>query len=231
MIAVKSGKRDNQEDRHMFASNLFRKVEADYISLKIIYLQEPVYLLSTILTKQVELLEKSFKFYLAIHSTKVIGIRDIVDLGHNLEALREKCETYDVIFKSNTLKDITKCLNDKSGKFYQHLRYGSFRDIKGWTADIESIMKTIDEIYFYIIQNFDPLWVQVFTTHSLLKSIATQSKVTWKNKGLLRKAISNKNPHFKKYQLYCRKLDREIKILNQNIKDKFPCPLTVPSLK
>lgn len=147
MLKVTKKNKENDTDRHMFASGLFRKLEADYIALKVLIFLEPLYLAETILPKQIELLEKIFKFYIAIKTPNIKNIDDLIDLGHNLEKLRETCEKFNVIFGDVVLKNLTAPLNDRDGKFFQHLRYGSHKEIKGFSADPGSIMLLIDKFF------------------------------------------------------------------------------------
>ncbi len=216
---LKITKKNNETNRHMFASFLYRKLQADYISVKVIFFLEPTYLPETILPRQIEVIEKIFKFYIAMKTPAVNDVDDLIKFGHNLKKLREKCCIFDPIFADPDLTSLTASIDDAGGKFLQFLKYGSQKEIEGFSANIGSIMLLIDKFFFFVVQKFDSdsglAWCKIFTSNSWLKYILTESTIRWKNKALLQQAVSQNNPYIGAYKDYCDDIDMENEILNK----------------
>ena len=125
----------------IFGMGLRHHIFSDYACLKILSQSEGWSLMPTYAAIAIELVEKSFKLYLSFKERRNDALSYYSKkFGHNLEKLRQKSEYYNPIFSDERFKKITEPFNDRSGRFFQFIRYGSQETIDGYKINWSEVV-------------------------------------------------------------------------------------------
>ena len=216
-----SGKKD--KNWFMFAMGLSHHLFSDYISLKLISQLEPLTFAPTNFVCMVEVVEKSFKLFLAMHEKLDNALSHYSsDYGHNIEKLRARAEKFDKIFADKDVKQFTKPFDDKSGALYQHLRYGSQKVIEGFKTKPGQLIPIVDKIFYNCILHLEENDKKMINSSSSLYFMITKSQFDQSNnRELLLQFVQFNNPYYTEYVKYCETLEQERKkIINLIKKNK-----------
>lgn len=199
------------KDWFMFATGLSRHLFSDYISLKLIFQMETLAFAQTNLVGMVEVAEKSFKLFLAMHEKRENSLSHYsTEYGHNLKKLRGKAAEINSIFNDDDVKQFTKPFGDKRGALYQHLRYGSEKSIEGYETDLSLLIPIIDKIFFNCILRLDDQDKKMVNFLSLLQLLIVDNKFHQSNnRDTLLQAVMSNNPYFHEYEKYSWQLEDE----------------------
>jgi hypothetical protein len=222
MLQRKKASQKIEKDWFQFAAPLSLIVHSDYIALRLLYYLEPLTTAWPVLTKMIDVAEKSLKLYLTAQNKSVVALSDArSNYGHHIEKLRIESTNHNSAFGDEDIKEFSKDLNDKSGALYQYLRYGSQETTNGSNANLGQLMLVIDKIFFKSILLLPPDQKRVLTFVSPLKNLVTASKFDQsQNPTLLLKALKENNAYLDEYLDYCKLLDKEhlelTELLKQN---------------
>lgn len=199
----------------MFAMGLRIRLFSDYVSLKLISKIEPTISIPTRFVMMIEIVEKALKLYLAMHEMLDHSLSHYSNEdGHNIEKLRAKAETFNDIFADADVKQFAKPFNDKAGALYQHLRYGSQKNIDGFSTNLGVLMPIVEKIFYNCILRLDENDKKLVNNSSLLFSLITGSQLDQSyNRELLLEAVKLGNPYYDEYADYCKMLDHEQKMM------------------
>jgi hypothetical protein len=212
MLTRKKEAQKTEKDWFEFSSQLFFHLCSDYIALRLLYYLEPLTLSFPILVKMIEVAEKSLKFYLTVHNKSNTALSvSRQSYGHNIDNMRVESTKYNSIFDEDDIKKFSKDLDDKDGKLYQYLRYGSQETTQGMSANLHQTMQVIDKIFFKSILLLPESEKRLFNFMSLLKKLLMQSNFDQsQNPKLLLSALKKDNLYINEYIEYCSFLDKGI---------------------
>jgi hypothetical protein len=199
----------------LFAMGLSHHLFSDYVSLKLMTQMETLAFAQTNLVGMVEVVEKSFKLFLAMHEKLENSLSHYsAEYGHNLEKLRLKAAEFDAIFEEEDIKQFTKPFGDKRGALYQHLRYGSEKSIEGFKTNLGVLMPIVEKIFFSSILRLDEQGKKQINSSSLLRFLIVNNEFHQSNnRDILIQAVINDNPYFNEYAEYSWDIENE----NKNI--------------
>lgn len=192
---------------------------SDYIALKYNYQFEPLTFAPGNVVKAIEVVEKSFKLYLAVQEQPENALDYFVsEFGHNLEKLRSRAEKHNTLFADDSIKAFTKPFDDRSGNLYQRLRYGSHAKIDGFHINLNLLMPIVDKIFYNSLFQLEENWKKTFVIDSTLYFLLTQSECDQsRNAEALIYAVQINNPFIEEFRQYC----EQIKIERNLIMEKF----------
>jgi hypothetical protein len=211
MLSGKQAPHRREKDWFHFSSALAIALVSDYIALRILYFQEPLTAALPILAKALEVAEKSLKLFVSTKRKSPDALTSArTEFGHSIESLRSAAVGYDQAFDEPDLVAFSRDLNDKRGRLYQLVRYGSEPLTDGFEADLDRIIPVIDRFFFLSIMRLtaDERRLLFFTSplkHLLLGSRFDQSK----NKSLTLQALRFKNADIDPFEVACRAMDDE----------------------
>ena len=196
-----------------FAMGLCIRLFSDYVSLKLLSKIEPTISIPTRFVMMIEIVEKALKLHLTMHEKLDHSLSHYSDVyGHNIEKLRAKAETYNEIFADADVKQFAKPFDDKAGALYQHLRYGSQKNINGFSTNLGVIMPIVEKIFYNCILRLEENDKKLVNNSSLLFSLITGSQLDQSyNREFLLEAVKLDNPYYNEYADYCKMLDHEQK--------------------
>jgi hypothetical protein len=218
MLTRKKESKKTEKDWFQFSAQLFFHLCSDYIALRLLYCLEPLTTGVSILVKMIEVAEKSLKLYITVNNKSNTALSDSrQNYGHNIENMRIESAKYNTVFDDDDIKKFSKDLDDKDGKLYQYLRYGSQETTQGMSANLNQIMPVIDKIFFKSILLLPENERRLFNFVSLLKNLLMQSSFDQsQNPTLLLAALQKDNYYIQEYIEYCILLDKEhLKFLEQ----------------
>jgi len=204
----------------MFAMGLSRHLFSDYVSLKLMFQMEALAFAQTNLVSMVEVAEKSFKLFLAMHEKLENSLSHYsTEYGHNLEKLRERAVKFNAVFDEDDIKQFTKPFGDKRGALYQHLRYGSEKTIEGYKTDLGVLMPIIEKIFFNCVLCLEKQDKEMVNNSSLLRFLIVNNDFHQSNnRDTLIQAVMINNPYFPMYEEYSWELENEHKRMQEAIK-------------
>lgn len=208
------------KDWFLFAMGLRSRLFSDYVSLKLISQIEPTISIPTRFVMMIEVVEKAFKLYLALHEKLDNSLSHYSsNYGHNIEKLRAKAESFNEVFADKDVKQFTEPFNDKSGALYQHLRYGSQQTIEGFSTNLSLLMPIVEKIFYNCILRLDENMKRMVNNSSPLFSMITCSQLDQSyNRELMLKAVQLNNPYYDEYVDFCETLDQEQKKIIEQFK-------------
>lgn len=208
------------KDWFLFAMGLRSHLFSDYVSLKLISQIEPTISIPTRFVMMIEVVEKAFKLYLALHEKLDNSLSHYSsNYGHNIEKLRAKAESFNEVFADKDVKQFTEPFNDKSGALYQHLRYGSQQTIEGFSTNLSLLMPIVEKIFYNCILRLDENMKRMVNNSSPLFSMITCSQLDQSyNRELMLKAVQLNNPYYDEYVDFCETLDQEQKKIIEQFK-------------
>ena len=194
-----------------FSHGLMYKVWSDYVAMRILYRLGRPTTTPTICVMMVDIVEKTLKLYLAIQRQSTTTLRDIRhNHGHNIETLRCACAEFHSVFNEVDVRDFTTHLNDKDGKLYQMLRYGSQETTSGFATNIGKLLPVVDKIFIQSILLLPEEHRKQLVCASPMKILLTRSDI---DQSLYPEQtieiLSNGNAHFPLLMEYCQRLKQE----------------------
>ncbi len=195
---------DQDTNWFFFAMSLSHHLFSDYIQLKICYHLEPLTLAPSNFVNMVEVIEKSLKLYLTIKEKREKALSFIADkYGHNLETMRKEATKYNQIFDSQDVQDATSSFNDKPGRLFQKLRYGSQKNIDGFKTRLSTVMPVVEKIFYTCIFDLDENDKAMLHHTSILFSLITGSHFDQTNyKEFIISLIKQRNPYYTELERY-----------------------------
>lgn len=226
MIKRTPAAQKSEKDWFYFSSGLSIGLVSDYIALRLLYRLEPLTTAMVVLGKTLDVAEKSFKLFLAVSSKTPTALTSArTDYGHNIEKLRAAAARYDVVFDENAIKGFARDLNDKSGKLYQHIRYGSEETTDGFEANTDAIMPVIDRIFVQSILRLPVADRRLLFFVSPIKNLIRGSHFDQtQNPELVLDALRWNNAEFPALELFCEQLDVEHGALIQQLETGRAAP-------
>ena len=198
-----------------FAFGLQMRLFSDYVSLKLLSHIEPMVSIPTRFVVMVEVVEKSLKLYLAMHEKLDNALSHYsVVYGHNIEKLRVQAEKFNTVFADEDVKQFARPFNDIHGAFYQKLRYGSQKSIKGFSTNLSQVMPIVEKIFYTCILHHEEIGKESINNSSLLFNMITCNQLDQSyNRELVLEAVRKNNPYYSEYVDYCNTLDQKYKKL------------------
>jgi hypothetical protein len=219
MIKKKKTSSNKEVNWFFFSTGLSHCLYSDYLQMKLCYMLEPLTLIPSSFVNMVEVVEKSFKIYLALKFEKDDTLSYFSEqYGHNLEKMRRDACQFNSIFEAEDIISFTKVFDDKSGQLYQELRYGSQKNIDGFSTRLCLLLPTVEKIFYICTHDHDDNKRRMINNSSFLFFLITNNTLDQsQNKELLLQAIKYKNEYFTKYEDYYKKLQEE----NDELMQKF----------
>lgn len=223
MLTRKTTSQTREEDWLSFSSGLVNILCSDYIAMRLLYGIEPVTTSMTIATKMVEIVEKSLKLHLVVRRRSNTALTDARRrYGHNIEALRAACAEYDQAFDHDDIRDLTKFLNDKDGKLYQYLRYGSQETTEGMAFHLRSMLPTVDRIFAQSLLLLPTNQRNLLLFCSTLKQLVTRSKFDQsQHPDQVLHLLSRDNIFFDNFVLLFKSMDEENERFPRNFDSEY----------
>lgn len=184
---------------------------SDYIAVRMLYGLEPLTTAMTILPKMLDVVEKALKLHLAVQTQTETALSDArSEYGHNLEKLRAACAQYEKAFDHPDIQALTKDLNDKDGKLYQHMRYGSQETTTGWQTNLALLLPVVDRVFANALLLLPEQHRRLLLFCSSLKSLVTRSRFDQsRNPDHLTELLARENYFFGEFIAVFETLDRE----------------------
>ena len=211
MLSRKPASQKGEKDWFEFSSALAFALVSDYIALRILYFLEPLTTAFPILCKAIEIAEKSLKLFITVSSKSTNALTSArSEFGHNIEKLRAQAARFDEVFDEAALKAFSHELNDRDGKLYQHVRYGSQETTEGLSADLAQIMLAVDRLLLQAIMKLDPADRKLLFFVSPLKNVLLGSRFDHtQNKELVLTALRFRNTEIAEFEVACHQMERE----------------------
>ena len=210
MLTRKPTSERQEFDWFYFSSGLMHSLCSDYIAVRLLYALEPITTCLTILPKMLDVAEKAMKLYLMVKTQTETALSDSrIDYGHNLEKLRAACAVFNEAFDHDEIKSFTQDLNDRDGKLYQHLRYGSQETTSGSQANTAEILTVIDRIFSNSLLLLPEDHRKLLLFSSALKALITRSRFDQsKDPTLLISALAYENEYFEDFKTLFEQMDK-----------------------
>jgi hypothetical protein len=211
MLTRKRLPQKQEKDWFYFSSALALVLVSDYIALRLLYYLEPLTTAHAVLGKAIDVAEKSLKLLVIVSSksqTALSSSRN--DYGHDIEKLRAAAATYNAVFDEVPIKQFARDLNDKSGKLYQHIRYGSEETTDGFEANLAALMPVIDRIFIQAVLALPKPEQKLLFFVSPLKHLVMGSQFDQtQNRGQVLESLRYENVEFPAFEALCTQMDIE----------------------
>ncbi len=219
VIKKKNTSERKEHNWFMFAMGLKHHVFADYISIKLAHLMEPLTFVPSTFARMVELVEKLLKLYLSFKEQREDALSHYSSIyGHNIEKLRTQAANYDEVFNEVDIRQFASAFDDKRGALFQHLRYGSQPTIDGFSTNINVLMPIVEKVFFSSTLKHQETDKKMINHNSAIYMLLTASQMDQsRNPKLLIRAIQMDNPYFEAYKTYCNELSEFDKKFNQQL--------------
>ena len=196
-------------------------VSSDYVAMRWLHRCEPLTCAPTICVAMLDVVEKSLKLHLAVQTQTATALTDMsAKYGHNVEALRGACAAFTPIFADDDVRAFTKDLNDRDGKLYQQLRYGSQKTTAGFQTNLSTLLPVVDKIFCESILSLPEDTRRVLVFSSPLKQLLVGSPFDQsRNPAQLLEALQKDNAYFDRLLQYCRQIEKEQAALAASISE------------
>ncbi len=211
MLKRKPTSQHQETDWFQFSAGLIHGLCSDYIAMRLLLAVEPLTTAMTICPKMLEIVEKSLKLHLAVQTQSSTALTDArTEYGHNIEKLRAACAGYHSIFNDVDIQAFTKDLNDKNGKLYQYLRYGSQETTSGFETNLSDLLPVVDKIFAKSVLLLPEGPRRLLLFCSPLKNLTTRSRFDQsQHPEQLLEVLQSNNVYFQELTHYFSQLDRE----------------------
>ena len=211
MLKRKPSAQRQDKNWFMFSSGLMLRVCADYISMRTLHQCEPLTCAPTICVLMLDVVEKSLKLHLAVQTKTDSALSDMQSLhGHNIESLRRACAEFQPLFNDSDVCSFTKDLNDRDGKLYQQLRYGSQQTTIGFSTRLSVLLPVVDKVFIQSLLLLPKDDRRLLVDASPLKSLLVGSNFDQsRHPTQLIELLRRDNAHFSQLLEYCQDLERE----------------------
>jgi hypothetical protein len=222
VLQKKNTSEKKDQNWFMFAMGLSHHLFSDYVSLKLMFQMETLAFAQTNLVGMVEVVEKSFKLFLAMHEKLDNSLSHYSsEYGHNLEKLRIKAAEFNSVFDEDDIKQFTKPFEDKRGALYQYLRYGSEKTTEGFKTNLGVLMPIVDKVFFSCVLRLGEKDKKMLNASSLLRFLIVNNGFHQSNnRDILVQAVMVNNPYFKEYEEYSWDIENEQKKFQEAIKQQ-----------
>jgi len=195
----------------MFAAGLMIHVSSDYIVMRWLHSCEPLTFAPAICVTMLDVVEKSLKLHLAVQTQTTTALADMgTKYGHNVEALRDACAGFTPVFADDDVRAFATDLNDRDGKLYQQLRYGSQRTTAGFQTNISTLRPAVDKIFCESILCLPEDIRRVLVFSSPLKQLLVGTRFDQsRHPAQLVEALRTDNAYFDRLLQYCRQIEEE----------------------
>ncbi|MBI1891854.1 MAG: hypothetical protein HYS18_14500 [Burkholderiales bacterium] len=211
MLTRKLLPQPQEKDWFMFSAGLMLHVSSDYIAMRLLHQLEPLTSMPTICVLMLDVVEKALKLHLAVQTQTATALTDMATkYGHNVEALREACAGFAPVFADPDVRDFAKHLNDRDGKLYQQLRYGSQKTTEGFSTNLSTLRPVVDKIFCESILQLPESIRRVLVYSSPLKHLIVGNRFDQSRHpaGLL-EALRRDNAYFDALSDYCHRIEKE----------------------
>jgi hypothetical protein len=173
-----------------------------------------------VLGKALDVAEKSLKLYVTVCSKSKTALSSArTDYGHDIEKLRAAAATYSSVFDEESIRNFARDLNDKSGKLYQQVRYGSEETTDGLQADLGAIVPVIDRIFIQSILLLPTEERKLLFFSSPLKQLVRNSRFDQTlNREQVLRALRHENAEFGALEELCVQLDSHHEELTRQLR-------------
>ena len=211
MLKRKQTPQRQDKDWFMFSASLMLHVCSDYIAVRTLYQLEPLTTAPTLLVLMLDVVEKSLKLHLAVQTKTQNALSEMSSTyGHNVESLRAACAKFSAVFDDPDVCAFTKDLNDRDGKLYQQLRYGSQQTTDGFSTALGDLLPVVDKVFVRSILLLPEDSRKLLFFVSPLKSLLVRSKFDQtRNPGLIVDLLRVGNDHYEDLLRYCEQIERE----------------------
>ncbi len=176
MLTRKQSSQRQEKDWFFFSTGLMLHVSSDYIAMRTLYQLEPLTNMPTIVVLMLDVVEKSLKLHLAVQTQTATALSDMRSShGHNIESLRSACAGFTPLFNDPDIRAFTKDLNDRDGKLYQQLRYGSQETTIGFKATPGLLLPVVDKVFIQSILLLPDNWKKMLLQSSPLHLLLARS--------------------------------------------------------
>lgn len=195
----------------MFSAGLMLHVSSDYIAMRLLYQLEPLTSAPAICVLILDVVEKALKLHLAVQTQTATALSDMTTkYGHNVEALREACAGFAPVFADADVRDFAKHLNDRDGKLYQQLRYGSQKTTEGFSTNLSALRPVVDKIFCESILQLPENVRRVLVYSSPLMHLIVGSRLDQsRHPAELVEALRQDNAYFNTLSDYCHYIEKE----------------------
>ena len=219
MLMRKPTPQRQEQDWFYFSAGLMHSLCSDYIAVRLLYTLAPLTTAMTILPKMLDVVEKALKVHLAVQTQTPTALTDArSDYGHNIEKLRAACAKFEPAFDHQGIQALTRDLNDKDGKLYQYLRYGSQETTAGSETNLAVLLPVVDRIFSNSLLLLPDEYRRLLLFCSSLKSLVTRSSFDQsRHPEQLIDVLARDNPYFREFQVLFEQLDKEQEVLAAKI--------------
>ena len=199
----------------MFSAGLLLHVSSDYIAMRLLHQLEPLTSAPTVCVLMLDVVEKALKLHLAVQTQTDTALSDMATkYGHNVEALRDACAEFAPVFADADVRDFAKHLNDRDGKLYQQLRYGSQKTTEGFSTNLSTLRPVVDKIFCESILQLPENFRRVLVYSSPLKQLIVGSQFDQsRHPQELIDALRRDNAYFDRLAEYCHRIEKEQAVL------------------
>lgn len=211
MLTRKHSSQRQETGWFFFSTGLMLHVSSDYIAMRTLYQLELLTNMPTIVVLMLDVVEKALKLHLSVQTQTATALSDMRSShGHNLESLRSACADFNPLFNDADIRAFTKDLNDRDGKLYQKLRYGSQETTNGFEATPGLMLPVVDKVFIQSIlllpDNKKKLLLQSSPLHLLL----TRSRMDQtRHPEQIIELLALGNAHFSPLQAECQRIADE----------------------
>jgi len=158
-----------------------------------------------------DVVEKSLKLHLAVQTQTATALTEMsTTYGHNVEALRDACAAFTPAFADDDVREFTRDLNDRDGKLYQQMRYGSQRTTLGFQTNLSTLRPVVDKIFSESLLGLPEDARKVLVFSSPLKQLLIGNQFDQsRNPAQLIAALAKDNAYFDRLLHYCRQIEEE----------------------
>jgi len=202
-----------EKDWFSFSIPLSTIASHDYIALRLLYYIEPATTAFAILSKMLDVAEKSLKLFVTVMEkspTALSAARE--DYGHNIQKLCAQAAIHNKAFNDPDVLAFSADLNDKSGKLYQFIRYGSETTSEEYSAKPRLILPVIDKIFFESLIGLPAHNRRLFVLSSPIALLVNASPADQtRNPALVIEALRHSNAYFDLFSKIASEFDAEYK--------------------
>ena len=187
------------------------RVCSDYIAMRMLYRLSRPTTIPTICVLMIDIVEKSLKLHLAVQSQTATALSDMrTKHGHNVDSLRRACAKFHSLFDDADICGFTQHLNDRDGKLYQKLRYGSQATTTGFSTNIGTLLPVVDKVFIQSILLLPEAHRRLLVSASAIKLLLTRSSIDQSQyPEQTIEILAHGNAHFPLLMDYCQRLKQE----------------------
>ena len=211
MLTRKSSPHHQNIDWFGFSSSLMLRVCSDYIAMRMLYRLGRPTTIPTICVMMIDIVEKSLKLHLAVQSQTATALSDMrTTHGHNVDSLRRACAKFHSLFDDADICGFTQHLNDRDGKLYQKLRYGSQETTTGFSTNIGTLLPVVDKVFIQSILLLPEQHRRLLVLASPIKLLLTRSSIDQSQyPEQTIEILAQANAQFPLLMDYCQRLKQE----------------------